>query len=266
MADLISMVTTVSTEWENKRGKGKGGKAKSYFHRFCRTLDAHSNMLEVVPKSDKYVSLFTGTITSIIKASVNHETIAEELAHALCVISEHVAACEIDLEMFRTESMQKKVADLYAHIFLFLTDTLGWYMKRRRKRLADSFNEKFMHEFETEIENIKHKSDIIRREAEQNRSAELRATRMTLERTRTDVRLGLEGIRREQAETRHFAQRYNDQLERERTRWEEKEKCWMNLTGRLFQQLTDAAQAHEIRSESIPVCLVRVEVLTLYRS
>lgn len=201
-------------------------------------------MLEVVPRGNEYVSIFSGTITSIIKASANHEQIAEQLAQALCAISEHVAECEVELELFRTEEMQKAVADLYAHIFLFLTDTLGWYMAKRRKRLLDSFNENFMREFESEIENIQHKSEIIKRKVAHSMGAEQRVTRLIVEQTRKDLRLGLEGIQREHAETRYYAQQFSDQLEKERAERREDKKHWANLHGALVKLLTNAANSH----------------------
>jgi hypothetical protein len=67
MAGVIGMVTDVEKMWQNKRKEGRRGRTMNYFHRLCRTLDAHSNILEVVPKGNEYVSIFAGTITTIIK-------------------------------------------------------------------------------------------------------------------------------------------------------------------------------------------------------
>lgn len=67
MAGVIGLVADVQKTWQGKRKYGKRGKAMGYFHRLCRTLDAHSNILEVIPKGNEYVSIFAGTITTIIK-------------------------------------------------------------------------------------------------------------------------------------------------------------------------------------------------------
>lgn len=247
---VIKMVATVSKAWQAKREKGKRGKATGLFHRLCGTLDAHSSMLEVVPKGNEYASLFAGTIISIIRASVNHEHIAEDLASALCAISENVAECEVELELFKTEAMMRAVADLYAHIFLFLSDTLGWYLRKRRKRLVDSFNEKFFDHFETEIDNIKRKSESIRRKAAQNMAAEQRVTRLTVEETGRDLRLGLQGIMREQAETKYAAQQMRTQMQRERAEWQEEKKHLASLHANLLTFLTDAVQSHGLQGKS----------------
>jgi hypothetical protein len=50
-----------------KANKGKLGVALGYLKKVCKTLDSHSYMLEVLPVGNEYVSLFTGTLNSIIK-------------------------------------------------------------------------------------------------------------------------------------------------------------------------------------------------------
>lgn len=63
------MVETVARNWENKRATSKSGKYIKYFTDFCQTLDAHAHMLEILPNGNKYMSLFTGTLTTIIHVS-----------------------------------------------------------------------------------------------------------------------------------------------------------------------------------------------------
>jgi hypothetical protein len=63
---LIAMVSAVANEWQNKRTSSKSGKAMKYFTSFCETLKAHSYMLEILPDGSEYVSLFTGTLKTII--------------------------------------------------------------------------------------------------------------------------------------------------------------------------------------------------------
>jgi len=63
------MVNTVARNWENKRATSKSGKYMKYFTGFCQTLDAHSHMLEILPNGNAYVSLFAGTLKTIIYVS-----------------------------------------------------------------------------------------------------------------------------------------------------------------------------------------------------
>lgn len=133
--------------------------------------------------------------------------------------------------------MQAAVVDLYAHIFLFLTDTMVWYTKKRWKRTLDSFNENLSETFEDEIQNIKHKSKAILRQAIQGMAAEQRVTRLILEESRKDLRLGLENFTRAQAEAAH-------REEQKRREWREKTENMDYLIGRLRQQLTYEVVMH----------------------
>ena len=217
-------------------------------------------MLEILPKGNEYASLFLGTINSIIKvshhvdnlyrtqcspsqASVNHEKIAEDFSLALCTISQHVQECEKELTIFDTEPMQAAVVDLYAHIFLFLTDIMYWYTKKRWKRTLDSFNENLSETFEDEIQNIKHKSKAILRQAIQGMAAEQRVTRLILEKGHKDLRLGLENFTRAQAEAAH-------REEQNRREWREKTENMDYLIGRLRQQLTYEVVMHHPERKS----------------
>lgn len=59
-------VALAEQEWAAKKETGVG-KAKDYFFSFCETLDTHSQMFRIFPQGDKYTSLFTGVISSIVK-------------------------------------------------------------------------------------------------------------------------------------------------------------------------------------------------------
>jgi hypothetical protein len=177
------------------------------------------------------------------QASVNHEKIAESLSEALCQIGEHIVWCKSELELFQTAAMLELVADLYAHILLFLSGTMDWIMEKRRKRLLDSFNENFRLRFDHEIANIKQKSERIRNLAEQSSRAELRVTRLTLEDLGQDIRIGLEGDARHRAEMKVFAERIEQELleagrEREQLREERRQ-----LAGFLKHMLQDNAMS-----------------------
>lgn len=60
------MVKEIDTASQGKKKKGIG-RAVGYFHKFCRTLGAHSSLLKVLPEGSEYVSIFTGTLNAVIK-------------------------------------------------------------------------------------------------------------------------------------------------------------------------------------------------------
>lgn len=247
ISSAIQVITDMSNTWETKRWTGKRGKAKSYFHRLCNTLDAHSNMLDIVPRSNEYVSLFAGTLTTIIKASVNHEAIAEDLTQAFCEISELVAGCDVDLKLFATEDMQHAVAKLYAHIFLFLNDAMSWYAKKRRRRVLDSLNEKFRETFEESVENIRSMASTIQIKARQGSAAEQRATRLQLESMRQDLRIGLEGWQRDKADMQALAMQMQQHMLSQTVEWGRQGDNLKNLQQSLNLLLTDQAGAYVVQ-------------------
>lgn len=116
------------------------------------------------------------------------------------------------LKLLPTEDMTKLVVDLYGHIFLFLSSVMDWIMKKRSRRLLDSFTENFNDHFRNQLNKINDKAARIRSIASQSLMAEGRVTRLVVESLERDVRLGLEGDVRHQAEMRLFAERIERHL------------------------------------------------------
>ncbi|CAI0641969.1 unnamed protein product [Colletotrichum noveboracense] len=214
MNGVIDTVQKLQRNWDTRRNNSRLAKTSRLFHKFCSTLNAHKVLIQILPSGNEYVSIFTGTLNAVIQASSNHEKIAQGLSEALCMVSQYVDDCKTDLELFNMEDMQTLVANLYAHIFLLLTSIMDWMMKKRIKRLLDSFNENLPNIFDHEMRKIKEISDRIRNLASQKSRAELRSTRLTVESTARDVRAGLEGEKRHQAEMEHYA----DSILREQSR------------------------------------------------
>ncbi|KAI1644423.1 uncharacterized protein F4817DRAFT_346889 [Daldinia loculata] len=262
--DVVSLVKEVATISQSKRDNSRRGKAIKLFHNFCSTIESHKSMLKLIPEGNEYVSIFAGTLNVIIQASVNHERIAEGLSEALCRISEHVYECKSELELFRTREMLELVADFYAHVFIFLSDTMDWISEKRRKRLLDSFNENFYKKFENQVETIRHKSDMIRNLAAQSSRAEQRVTRLVVEDLAQDIRLGLTGEERRHAETIYAAEKIEKELSegrRERQLLREEERQFKQLADRLTSMLQDKAMVwigdmHSIDKSLSPVSLL----------
>lgn len=69
-SNIWTEVKTAQQEWE--RGKdSRFGQAKANFSSFCQTLDEHSYLFSIFPNGDKYTSLFTGVIASIVKVETS---------------------------------------------------------------------------------------------------------------------------------------------------------------------------------------------------
>ncbi|KAK1846017.1 carboxylesterase [Colletotrichum chrysophilum] len=251
MNGVIDTVRKLQRNWDTRRNNSRLAKTSRLFHKFCSTLNGHKVLIQILPSGNEYVSIFTGTLNAVIQASSNHEKIAEGLSEALCMVSQYVDDCKTDLELFNMEDMQTLVANLYAHMFLLLTSIMDWMMKKRIKRLLDSFNENLPNIFDHEMRKIKGISDRIRNLASQKSRAELRSTRLTVESTARDVRAGLEGEKRHQAEMEHYA----DSILREQSRlsglWTAEKQ--QQLADSIVNMLEERAFLSEYTSEAIAI-------------
>jgi len=63
--DLHGAITKAQTAWHEKRLKGMG-KAKDRFFSFLETMNDHSYLFSVVPQGDRYLSLITGVVTTVV--------------------------------------------------------------------------------------------------------------------------------------------------------------------------------------------------------
>lgn len=151
--------------------------------------------------------------------------------------------------------MLKLVADLYEHVFLFLSSVMDWIMEKRLRRLLDSFSENFNNRFEDEIRRINKKAERIRTFAMQSFMAETRVTRLVAEGLERDIRLGLDGEKRYRADMQLFAERIERQLLKAEENQRVQDENMRKLGGAVVVLLqTDASNWLE-RQQLSPVLL-----------
>ena len=165
---------------------------------------------------------------------MRHGRVAEELAESLDAISENIAECETDVAMFPRRDLVSKVADLYAHIFVFISSYMDYLMRKRAARFMDSLNENASRKFELDIKRIKELSASIRYMVQQSHRAEGRDTRLTVDQMARDMRVGQEGDARRWAEMMDYAARMERELKFARS-----ERRELREGGRQLKALTD---------------------------
>lgn len=69
--DLQSIMRETVRDWD-ARGNSGVSKAKNSFLEFSDTLLSFSDLFSIIPDGDKYVSLFTGVISTTVKVRVYH--------------------------------------------------------------------------------------------------------------------------------------------------------------------------------------------------
>ena len=169
-----------------------------------------------------------------VKASANYENIAEGLSQSLFEITEAVESCVRECSLYPTKEIQYGVADLYAHIFLFLRDALKWYTKKSIRRLLSSFKEDFYQQFEDQVSNIQRISLKMTRKAQHASQSELRYTRLLVEDLQKGQRLELARADREAADRRYQEQKAIDEREIELDRARSLEQEHLHRIGNLL--------------------------------
>jgi hypothetical protein len=170
-------------------------------------------------------------------------------------MSTHIVACEKEVRLHQTKVMQEKIAVLYAHVFLFLEDTMKWYLKKPLLRFRDSFRQNFFHQFEELIGIIQGHSKEIQREAGLVLMADAKQIMLTVEKLRlgqVDERLSADNNSREQAELKRQNEHLRLEVEREKEERRQLElngPYWMEaFRNKLFSQI-----ATGIRQELVGV-------------
>lgn len=168
----------------------------------------------------------------------------------------HIVACEKEVRLHQTKAIQEKIALLYAHVFLFLGDTMKWYLKKPRLKLRDAFRENFYEQFEDVIVTIQDHSRAILREANLSSMARTKQIGLSVEEILAEVKLGnadgrlsLDRVSREQAEIQHRINQLRLEMQREgeeRRQLELNSPQWMEaFRNKLASQIASGIR-HEL--------------------
>jgi hypothetical protein len=65
---VISTAEAAQTEMNNRKRLG-GGKPRDYYNKFCQKAYQHRSVFDIFPNTNEYVSVFCGSIKTLIKVS-----------------------------------------------------------------------------------------------------------------------------------------------------------------------------------------------------
>lgn len=161
---LFQAVKDADLHFKKKRDETKWGKVKGAFARVTKSAEDHSQLLAFVPSNDKYICLVTGTLSTIVKASINHEQLADGVATSLEQLCEDVAHWKKQILAHpRVPEMQNAIKALYVVIFEFLTDLFTDWCSSGRRRFLKSFDQnafdKLFESKQTQIRRLTEKLD-----------------------------------------------------------------------------------------------------------
>jgi hypothetical protein len=67
--DSVIRTAQEAQEKMNSRRRLGGGKPKEYYNKFCKKAHQHRTIFDTFPNSNEYVSVFCGTMGTLIKVS-----------------------------------------------------------------------------------------------------------------------------------------------------------------------------------------------------
>ncbi|KAL9607264.1 MAG: hypothetical protein Q9167_007806 [Letrouitia subvulpina] len=166
---VVEAVSLAQSRWRKSRKDTKTGHTKDLFTKVVKYLHGHRDLFAIVPSSDKYVSLVAGSMSVIIKATMNHEGITESISDALDEVSDDIAYWN---EMLKAKGdyirIENYISRLYTGVFEFFTTIMiKWSSKGSIGRSFRSFDAGFLQD---EIEKKRHKirdlNDKLRRQSD----------------------------------------------------------------------------------------------------
>lgn len=134
---------------------------------------------------------------------------------ALKEVNDEAHACLHDTELVKSEATQVAVAKFYIATFLFYGDALQWFQSSSPKKIWHSLDDNFSERFKRPLADIQRLSRLVQRATSTGSGAELRVTRLAVESGNEDVRVGLEGVARENAELRRSQAQLKMQQEKQ---------------------------------------------------
>ncbi|KAL8393633.1 hypothetical protein RB595_003389 [Gaeumannomyces hyphopodioides] len=173
---LRQAVSEAQKAWEGKKTAGFG-KAKERLESFVGTLHNYSFLFSLIPSDDKYTSLITGTISSIVKISVNHRKIAEIFAQSLEEIDQDIRTVKKSHQISNSREMRYLVVELYVLIFDFLCQAMEWFQNPRHRFIA-SLSQGYGAKMDGNVAGIKKVVVRIGLEAEQTTQRRVQHTQL----------------------------------------------------------------------------------------
>ncbi|KAJ4247112.1 hypothetical protein NW762_013250 [Fusarium torreyae] len=141
IATLYEAIGQAQIAWQAKQEQGVRPVRDRFFN-FAETMNEYSYLFSIIPNGDKYTSLITGVVSSVVKVSVNYRKVAEGFSEALSDVSDHLRSVKKIFKGTDSPDMRHHVIKLYCEIFELLCHALTWFTSKR-KRIGAAFKKNF---------------------------------------------------------------------------------------------------------------------------
>ncbi|KAL2194965.1 hypothetical protein P885DRAFT_79864 [Corynascus similis CBS 632.67] len=209
-SDVELAVSTVQAEWEIKTKESYGARARHWVRKMCTGLHNHSAVLNMLPTNNEYVSLISGAVVMIIKASANYSDITESFAQGVSEINDAVAIVQKS-QIYDSQPIQQLVMRLYTRVFSYLRKFMLWYTSRSRSRFLKSFNENVQKTFDEDLQQVRDISMQLSQQIQLHMAADVRTSKLMVEDTNWAVKY-LVQLAESDEKQRRIQQEVNEEL------------------------------------------------------
>ncbi|OJJ31116.1 hypothetical protein ASPWEDRAFT_119323 [Aspergillus wentii DTO 134E9] len=160
--DVLSLVRNVQTVWMSTPRQRVFSLSMTLCDRFLSTFDSHSILLMTLPECELYISLFYGSLQSLIKASANYPRIMEGLVKALVEVNESICLPIRETHVSVQDAIPS-IARFYSLTFFFLGEFMNWYIRRSKCQLLKSPSQDVYFDFQNLVCSIRSTAKEIAR-------------------------------------------------------------------------------------------------------
>ncbi|KAM7211291.1 hypothetical protein V8F06_013323 [Rhypophila decipiens] len=124
--DLLETTRDVENKY-TESSRSKQGVRKWLTGLSSRIMHYGKVMDTLAQHNPEYVSLVWGVVKFILMGIINHGNLVAQFSQAISMIAEVLPITQLSLELYQSDHMKNAVANLYAHILLFLKQAVKWY-------------------------------------------------------------------------------------------------------------------------------------------
>ncbi|KAM5341919.1 hypothetical protein ACJ41O_014950 [Fusarium nematophilum] len=153
----LSDVLATTQQAESKYGEVSQNKhsTRAWLRGLSKRIMYYGQVLDVMSQHHpEYVALVWGLVKFVLMGVLNHGTLVAQFSQALSVIAQLLPRTELSAELYQTNEMKDAVANLYAHILLFLQQAVRWYNVGPAGRALTALFKPFELSYKESIEQI----------------------------------------------------------------------------------------------------------------
>ncbi|PYH66433.1 uncharacterized protein BO88DRAFT_456285 [Aspergillus vadensis CBS 113365] len=151
---LEAVVRTAQSELEAKTHT-KVGRAKGWFVKVAGRINNHKYLLDMLPSGDRYTSVLIGGLTACIKATLEHEAIAELISDCLEKLSDKTYKLSKAIRNSKqNDFIRTHIVKFYKTLFGLLVSILDHWLLSRAKRFKNSLGSSFQNQLQCSMNDL----------------------------------------------------------------------------------------------------------------